>query len=207
MRSDLIEHLENLAVPPVIDVLGKWVHLPNARTGTTSIDEGPLRDRRLLRNRDVNIWQTVWENLIVPNEGIVLFTFVRNPWDRICSAFHQCRDRAKNPDNKIDETWVFDEWVKRVLAVKGPGVNNHFAEQYPTAYLNKYRFGFVGRFEEMDTDWERLSRTIGVREDLPHKNASPHGSYIDHYDTECVQIVEELYKRDIEAFGYKFGEE
>lgn len=206
MRKELLDHVYNLPSPPVLDVLGKWVHLRNARTGTTSMDEGPLRGRCVMRHRDKHLWNTVWENLIVPNEGVVLFTFVRNPWDRVCSAFFQCRDRAKTQENKIDQSWAFHDWVKNVLADRGPSINMHFAEQYPTAYLDDYRFGFVGRYEKMKADWERLSRTIGASDEIPHWNHSSHGAYIDHYDDESVKVVEELYKRDIEAFGYEFGE-
>lgn len=202
----LHEHIRSLPVPPVLDVLGKFVHLRNARTGTTSMDEGPLRGRAIMRRRDRYLWETVWNNIIVPNKDVVIFTFVRNPWDRICSAFYHCRDRTKTPENKIDGRWEFASWVKEVLAVKGPGVNMHFAEQYPTAYFEDRPIGFIGRFEEMGRDWDKLATKILVACPLPHWNACGHGEYVDHYDEDTRQIVGELYQRDIRAFGYKFGE-
>lgn len=207
----LEEHILNLPVPPVLDVLGKFVHLPNARTGTTSMDEGPLKGRGIHKRRNRHLWKTVWDKIIAPRMGTihnqpVMFTFVRNPWDRICSAFHQCRDRAKTPENKLDPNWEFSEWVKRVLAVRGTGVNMHFAEQYPTVYFNAEKYAFVGRFENMQQDWGKVAAACDVSHRLPHWNAAGHGSYVDHYDEETRKIIGELYQRDISAFGYEFGE-
>lgn len=207
MLDGLKEHLLSLPALPVLDVLGKWIHLPNARTGTTSIDEGPLRGRCVMHQRDKRLWATVWEEIIVPNEDVAIFTFVRNPWDRICSAFFQCRDRARTPENKIDQSWEFADWVKKILAVRGPECNMHFAEQYPTAYFNGAQYCYVGRFENLEQDWRIASMIINVPGHLPHRNAAVYGSYMDHYDEESIEIVEKLYKRDIEAFGYEFGEE
>jgi len=206
----LEEHIVSLQVPPVLDVLGKFVHLRNARTGTTSMDEGPLRARAIHHRRGRRLWETVWNKIIVPRMGTiqdspVLFTFVRNPWDRICSSFFHCRDRAKSEDNKIDPSWQFPDWVKRVLWPRGPGVNMHFAEQYPTAYFEGKEFAFVGRFENMQHDWGRLSATIDVSHRLPHWNASGHVEYVDHYDEESRQVIAELYRKEIQVFRYEFA--
>ena len=205
----LEEHILSLPVPPVLDVLGKFVHLRNARVGTTSMDEGPLRGRCVMQRRDKHLWKTVWENIIFTSgtlqAGLVFFTFVRNPWDRICSAFYQCRDRARTDENKIDRHWHFKDWVKNILAADWPQVNRHFAEQYPTAYFEGQAFGFVGRFEDIQVDWVRLSPLIGVPSRLPHWNSGAQGDYVDHYDDDTRQIIGEMYKREIEAFGYEFG--
>lgn len=204
MHEDLKRHLKSLPVPPVLDVLGVFVHLRNARTGTTSIDEGPLRGRCVMRRRDRHLWETVWDKIITPRNPVI-FTFVRNPWDRVCSAFFQCRDRAKTKENQIPKTWEFNEWVKEVLAVQGPGVNMHFAEQYPTVFYNGERIGYLGFYENMEADWRGLAEVANLPYHLPHWNSAGHGSYVDHYDDMSRGIVGEMYQRDVNAFGYEFG--
>lgn len=205
MQDDLADHIRKLHVPPALDQFGKWVHCRNARTGTTSMDEGPLKGC-LMRRRDPARWDAVWRSCFAGNlHRMTIFTFVRNPWDRICSAFYHCRDRAKTAENKIDPKWQFREWVKEVLAVQGPAVNMHFAEQHGTAYFQGEPFASVGRFERMEVDWQRLAKVIGASPELPHWNANGYESYADHYDDETRCIIAYLYRNDIQAFGYEFG--
>jgi len=208
MKPELIQHLHDLPSPPVLDVLGKWVFCRNARTGTTSICEGPLKSRSVRYRANPDLWNTVWETLVVPklsDDAMIVFTFVRNPWDRICSAFHQCRDRARTEANKIDRAWEFLDWVKEVLAIDGPSVNRHFAEQYDTAVFDGKRIGLIGRYETIVEHWKIIGEQINCPLWIPRLNASEHGSYIDHYDDESRRIVGELYRREIETLGYEFG--
>jgi hypothetical protein len=41
---------------------------------------------------------------------------------------------------------------------------------------------------------------------LPHANSSEHGSYRDYYTQETAKLVAERYQRDLDAFGYRFGD-
>ena len=209
MNQDLIEHLHNLPVPPVIDVLGKWIHCPNARVATTSIDSGVLKDRGILKRRGRVNWELVWKNIILPNiDDVLMFTFVRNSWDRVCSAFYQCRDRARTKENRIDKKWEFKEYVKKVLAVKWPNVNYHFAPQYDTVYFKGELIPnmFVGHYDHLKTDWGMIATRLQVSASLPYWNhAKRDGTYMDHYDEESKEIIAELYAPEIKALGYEFG--
>ena len=64
---------------------------------------------------------------------------------------------------------------------------------------------YIGRFESLEKDYETICSYIGYRKgDLPHINKSNHRPYWLYYDDETRQIIAEIFKRDIDYFGYSF---
>tara|TARA_X000000950_G_scaffold281573_1_gene378623 strand:+ start:61 stop:678 length:618 start_codon:yes stop_codon:yes gene_type:complete len=145
------------------------------------------------------------------------FTFVRNPFDRLVSAFFyisrhsrwqaDCRMRKKFGMNNVS----FSFFVKNILPLilKTPNIRpRHFKLQSDFFFEdNKNLLDFVGKFENLQEDFNTICDKIGIpRQKLAHKNKTKHKHYTEYYDEETKQIVAENYAKDIEYFGYEFGE-
>lgn len=130
------------------------------------------------------------------------FSFVRNPWSRMLSEYKY----RKNCNMK------WECWLKDVCSVKDTDRFDdkirHIKPQYDFLFdQNKQLVDFIGRFENLQQDFNIVCDRIGIeRKKLPYRNRSKHKHYTEYYDEETKQIVADRYAKDIEYFGYSYGE-
>ncbi len=140
------------------------------------------------------------------------FTFVRNPWDRLVSAYFFLKNGGFN---KRDRDWFnqelgnvpnFDHFVKQWLNRTNIWKWHHFRPQYHYVLerRRKVSLDFIGYVENIDADFKYVVGRIGSKGALPRSNASRHGSYLDYYTPEARDIVAEVYSEDIRMLGYNF---
>ena len=138
------------------------------------------------------------------------FTIVRNPWDKVVSHY---KYKIKiNQANLKDNPISFSEWVKKTYGIHKDIVyyNNPrwFMPQIDWLLDDKEELNidFVGRFENLTTDFQIIADKIGVDSELPHLNASSsiRPNYKEFYDEETKEIVQEFFQKDIEIFQYYF---
>ena len=139
------------------------------------------------------------------------FSFVRNPWDRMVSYYHW---RLREPENVDVQGCTFKDWLRFLHAgdFQKLTLNGSFKygikPQFEMLSIGEaIAVDFVGRFENLQQDFEQICQRIGIEPQvLPHKNAMNRSHhYTQFYDEESRILVEDLYRRDIEYFGYEFG--
>lgn len=137
--------------------------------------------------------------VLYPNfDKFYSFTFVRNPFDRLVSEYFYVKNRLKL-SNDIKKELIY-------LASKNENgaMGNHCMHQHK--FINN-QINFIGHFENLQQDFNIVCEKIGIpRKELAHKNKSNHKHYTEYYDDETREFVAEKYAKDIECFGYKFGE-
>ena len=140
------------------------------------------------------------------------FTVVRNPWDRVVSAYHFLSNGGMNDTDKrwaednIGEYKDFQSFVKGWLNIDNIFKYHHFRPQY--LYFmgdnEKLKIDYFAFLENIDDDFEVICKKIGFKSILEQKNQSIHKDYKDYFDEETKLIVATVYEKDIGLLGYSF---
>jgi len=197
-----------------------WFHTP--KCGTRSMIEFLKKHTKLEINQDKSrkfgdLPAPVEHYMEIENfSSYFKFTFVRNPWSRLVSCWSNKirRDRKPKPGPCRDYYYsrfgpilgyTFPEFVRYLDQESNVFRDPHWHPLY--SYLPVKELDFVGKIENLKEDLYTVCDKIGIpREELPHNNKSDRKHYTEYYDDETKQIVAEKYAKDIEYFGYKFGE-
>lgn len=142
------------------------------------------------------------------------FAFVRNPWDRLFSAYHFLKKGGINSD---DAAWAraylanyhsfeqfVHEWVNRDNIMRWV----HFKPQhyFITDSKGQIAMDYLGRIENINTDFDFICQKLGVSVNLPILNVVKKIRYTDAYTSEMIDIVAQAYHRDVADLGYAFGD-
>jgi len=140
------------------------------------------------------------------------FTFVRNPWDRVLSAYSYLQ---RGGWNESDRQWAatnlaqytsFEHFVLNGLPRSDIRSFMHFRpqEEFVCDWLGRPLVDFVGRFERLAEDFTDICGRIGVSAELQQTNPSDHLNYKDAFSRQMVAVVRRHYRSDIDLFRYDF---
>jgi len=128
-----------------------------------------------------------------------IFTFIRNPYDRIVSGWNYC-NRYKipfknylllqNTVNSYDYWHVFMTQTRHLIDTNG-----------------KMRVDYIGHMENMEGDLSNILNKLGLN--IIHKpfikNSKTHSKYDVYYDDETYSFVEEIMKEDFRNAIFNFN--
>ena len=138
------------------------------------------------------------------------FGFVRNPWDKTVSFYfyNNKRNWDRYPFNAKTAP-AFNDFIKDWF-VKGSRRRFHSLSHSPCldwlSDKNGVIVDYIGRFENLQEDFNVVCNKIGLSPQiLPKRNASKHEHYTEYYNQESIDIIGEMYKKDIDYFGYTYS--
>ncbi|HEH4418405.1 TPA: sulfotransferase family 2 domain-containing protein [Campylobacter coli] len=146
-------------------------------------------------------------------ESYFSFGFVRNPYDRVVSAYHYLRNGGGTLG---DEKWAkeniykYNSFKEFVLDLKNVEIQNkilnwiHFIPQYKFLCDNEKNIlvNFLGKFENLEEDFQKILKILSRKDELVHINKSNHIDYKNYYNGAMYKIVREIYRDDFEIFDY-----
>lgn len=143
-------------------------------------------------------------------ESYYKFAFVRNPYDRLVSAYRYLRQGGSRRHispwiaEHISPYPTFEAFVCSGLDHVLEDI--YFRPQHTWIYHNGDSvLDFLGRYEELEHGFAAVCRTLGVKKELERVNPSDRRTdYAEYYDEEVRAKVEDVYGKDLELFGYRF---
>lgn len=158
--------------------------------------------RRFVKRKKLN------NNFIVNSKqykSYFKFTIVRNPWERVYSAYKNImRDEIHMKQRGIISLDLqFSDFVKNYVSSDYLTIP---AVEYLKNYKGEIDMDYIGRFENLESDFQKICDRMHLSNiKLPHKiKSKKKGNYKEFYSNETRKLVGELFKEDIELFGYKF---
>jgi hypothetical protein len=169
------------------------------------LEAGNSRRRRLSAENDP---ATFWRAL--HDSEYLRFTFVRDPYARVVSAFLDKIDSGRHlrfkkmlgfaPDDRV----LFVDFLRRVSGQEIVKMNRHWRPQ--SALISpKVKLDFIGRFEQFEDDFAKLLERLGVEESAvrhkrEHQTSANH--HLDLIGIEEKALIDRIYEEDFKRFGY-----
>ncbi len=183
--------------------LRPYVFIHINKTGGSSVERalGIRLDHSTAAEKFEQLGSAAWSRKYV-------FTFVRNPWDKVVSHYHY---RVKtNQTGLAEKPLPFEEWLQKVYVER-----DHRYYDKPRMFMPQRQWliaesgellvDYVGRFERLEDDFGHVCNELGLQARLGHAKPSSRGTYHQYYSDEGRAIVEEHFAEDLDAFGYTFS--
>jgi hypothetical protein len=136
------------------------------------------------------------------------FAFVRNPWSRLVSCWQN-----KVVDSNVEFNFGaaelkrmqdFEAFVDFVASLDINKCNSHLRLQ--TVLIDLNNIDYLGRMETFGDDVNHIFRILGLNEKqvVPKNVTSNSKPYQDYYSQDLAAKVAQIYRKDIQMFGYRF---
>lgn len=139
------------------------------------------------------------------------FGLVRNPWDRLFSAYQFLKkggisEKDHSLSQLVNKYSDFNNFIVKWLNEDTINSLIHLTPMYRFFENQQGQIAadFIGRYENIQQDYDVIRSHIGTGNPLPHKNASTKNDYKTQFTTKAIDKVALLYERDILEFNYDF---
>lgn len=134
-------------------------------------------------------------------EDYLWISFVRNPWDRFSSLHRYLLQGQKKKYQHVPQD--LNTFVEVLMGPSPPEWSNTIRSLRPQSdYLPRLGSHFIGRYENINEDFQRISNIFGQKLDLVHHNSTlPNSASM---SSESINSIAKFYSTDIERFDYEY---
>ena len=139
-----------------------------------------------------------WKKYPEECKSFFKFTIIRNPYDRLVSAWRWRRSIVKDHECSLREFLMTrnDRWGYQAQPkLEGLSFDESLA-----------KLDFIARFETLQDDIRYIFSVVGLDyTKYPHVNQTQHRPYWEYFDKETLKLFNDKFGEDVEFFGYEFG--
>ena len=189
-----------------------WIHIPKT-SGVNFRDRvGHQPGVTIARTRSLFKHQTLqsWLDNGPLNSSQFIFTFVRNPYDRIVSLYNHLATNGNNPKLSPFKKFIMEDIDKGLIrSFKGPRVSNKIPMEMFDLCWPQYNFiendqGIDVRCYKMETELPLVEKYVGCIFTDTNINEKPHAPWQTYYDSDSIKKVEDFYMEDFKRFNYEY---
>lgn len=130
-----------------------------------------------------------------PLENYYKFSVVRNPWERMVSFY--CYT-FPSMSQKVDPK----HFLSHGLSKNMPSMLDYIS------YDKEIQMDKIIRYENLEVEFSEACSHLSIPfKALELTNVSKHPHYSYFYNQESLDLIEKIYKNDIDSFGYSFDSE
>lgn len=153
-----------------------------------------------LQHADINLYKKIGFNL----KDYFVFTIVRNPYNRLFSAY--CYNFDIKQDDK-DIYTKFNDFVhndlKRYYNYNKGYTVNHFGEMNKYTHLEDYVVNKIVKFERLYEELDFIEFKDDNRRPAKTNASMFYNNYMEAYDQKSLSVVNTIYEKDFELYNYK----
>lgn len=128
------------------------------------------------------------------------FAIVRNPWDWQVSLYKYMLREPRHFQHKlIKELGSFDKYIAWRCANEV-----RLQKDFVCSKDGDLLIDFVGRYENLNNDFEKICSRIGISATLPKFNVSNNKPYQQYYNKNTADLVRQAFAPDIQFFNYEY---
>jgi hypothetical protein len=214
-RAKILSNKIENSLAPFNETRSIFVHIPKTAgiSVRTALYNGPVGYHMSLRDYYLSFSRESYLSYFK-------FTFIRNPWDRLYSAFRYLSGPGCTPTDRLwwnerFDNVSFNDFICNHIKHRGVPECLHFASQVTFLSTSRFRslssktFGinFIGLYENLASDFAHIRRRLKIDNQLNHLNPSTKQSqkpYTEFYTPEMIRVAAKVYAADIQTFGYSF---
>ena len=177
-----------------------FIHIP--KTGGTSIAKALDITRNHKLGKELKKeYNSYWNDYTT-------FSVVRNPWDRMVSLYfyYKKNNEIINLHIKNDIPSTFSNFIHEFNEKRRRWYTTFYQHQANWVYDDEENLlvDYVCRFENLNKDVGEIFNKIGINKTLSHERKSVHEHYKTYYNEETIEIVRNLFEKDIILFDYEY---